>query len=150
MTNRCAASCRWLLLGRARSTVCCADPHRATDRAYSLQATADNARCLRHERNDSTANPSHHGPCAAACLSYIAHQRQFIIFATGMAAQVDDPARQISIKHDDDASGWWIVDGNGRVLAGGFETNRAAWAWINARGGSFSAWVRLARAAIGL
>src|SRR5258707_15424373 len=29
-----------------------------------------------------TANPSHRGPFAAASVSYIAHQRQFIIFAT--------------------------------------------------------------------
>jgi hypothetical protein len=71
---------------KVSSTLCRSS--RATDHAYSLQATADNARCLRHERNDpwrpprGTANPAHHGPCAAAGVSYIAHQRKFIILAT--------------------------------------------------------------------
>jgi hypothetical protein len=31
----------------------------------------------------------HHGPCAAACVSYIAHQREFIIFAMVMAAELE-------------------------------------------------------------
>ena len=40
-----------------------------------------------------------------------------------------EPSRQFAIRHDQ--TGWCILDGLGRTIQDGFETNAAALHWIN-------------------